>query len=88
MCGHQHLEAAIIEDDQVHEIYSALKPTKEKTSDHTLEAREIEINPVSNYLIRLGLGGPQGYYGNSPTVPHFAIVQYNPKKVILFTVNP
>jgi len=88
LCGHQHLEAAIIEDDQIHEIYSSLRPTKEKTSDHTLEAREIEINPVSNYLIRLGLGGPQGYYGNSPTVPHFAIVQYNPKKVILFTVNP
>lgn len=88
LCGHQHLEAAIMEDDQTHEIYSGLRPTRQKISDHTLDAREIEINPSSNYLVRLGLGGPEGYYGNGSTVPHFAIVQYNPKKVILFTANP
>ena len=65
-----------------------MRPTKEEISDHILDTREIEINPSSNYLIRLGLGGPEGYYRNGSTVPHFAIVEYNPKKVVLFTINP
>ena len=88
LCGHQHLEAAMVQDSHIHEIYSALRPTKEKILDHILDTREIEINPSSNYLIRLGLGGPEGYYRNGSTVPHFAIVEYNPKKVVLFTINP
>jgi len=89
LCGHQHLEAAITEDDgQIHEIYSTLKPTRERISGHTLESREIKTSPSSNYLVRLGLGGPEGYYGNGSTVPHFAILQYDPNKVVLFSVNP
>jgi hypothetical protein len=35
----------------------------------------------------LGLGGPEGYYGNGFGQIHFGIIQYNPKKVILFTVT-
>ncbi len=93
LCGHQHLEAVIIQNNQrqnnqTYDIYPTLKPKKERISNHTLEAREIEINPSTNYLIRIGLGGPEGYYGYGSTVPHFGIVQYNPKKVILFSVNP
>jgi len=37
-------------------------------------------------LIRIGLGGPEGYY-ETGTTPHFGIVQYNPKKVILFGID-
>jgi len=65
-----------------------LKPTRERISGHTLESREIKTSPSSNYLVRLGLGGPEGYYGNGSTVPHFAILQYDPNKVVLFSVNP
>jgi len=88
LCGHQHLEAAVVQDYQIRDIYSALKTTEAKILRYTVQAREIEINSSSNFLIRLGLGGPEGYYGNGLAVPHFGIVQYNPKKVILFTVNP
>ncbi|MGB9123951.1 MAG: hypothetical protein WCC55_00175, partial [Nitrosotalea sp.] len=73
---------------KIHEIYSKIKPKNEKISGHVLESKEIEIDQTSDYLIRLGLGGPAGYYGVGSSVPHFAIIQYNPKKVILFTVNP
>jgi len=89
LCGHQHMETAIMnQDDKVHEIYSNLQTKKETMSGHVIESKEIDINPENNYLIRLGLGGPAGYYGIGLSVPHFAIVEYNPKKVILFTVNP
>lgn len=88
LCGHQHLETVVKQDGQINEIYSKLTVKKEKVSGHVLESREIEIDSSYNYLIRLGLGGPEGYYGVGTSVPHFAIVQHNPKKVILFTVNP
>lgn len=86
LCGHQHTEEAIIQDGTIHHIYPSLKPRKEKIAGHILEAKEIVIDSSSNYLIRLGLGGPEGYYGVGTPYPHFAIVQYDPKKVTLFTV--
>ncbi len=88
LCGHQHTEAAITQDRDIKEIFSSLKTRQEKLSGFELEKREIEIEKSNNYLIRLGLGGPEGYYGVGSPTPHFGIVQYNPKKVILFTVNP
>ena len=87
LCGHQHLETVIEQDGQVQDIYSSLELQKEKINGKVLERREIHINPSNNYIIRLGLGGPEGYYGTGKSVPHFGIVQYNPKKVILFTLN-
>ncbi len=86
LCGHQHTEEVIMQDGKIHRIYPILKPKKEKTAGHILESKKIEINPSNNYLIRLGLGGPEGYYGVGTPLPHFAIIQYEPKKVILFTI--
>lgn len=89
LCGHQHMETAIThQEGKIREIYSQIKPKNEKIAGHVLESKEIEIDQTSDYLIRLGLGGPAGYYGVGSSVPHFAIIQYDPKKVILFTVNP
>ena len=89
LCGHQHMEAALMQDKQgIKEIYSSNKTQTEKISNIVLEKKEFEINSTTNYLIRLGLGGPEGYYGVGAANPHFGIVQYNPKKVILFNVNP
>jgi len=87
LCGHQHTETVLVQDSEIKEIHSSLKTTQEKTSCFVLSKKEIEINPSSNYLIRLGLGGPSGYYGVGTAQPHFGIIQYNPKKVILFTVE-
>ena len=87
LCGHQHEETALIQDDEIREIYHSLKIIQEKTANHILEKREIEINPSHNYIIRLGLGGPAGKYGGGHADPHFGIIQYNPKKVTLFTIK-
>jgi hypothetical protein len=86
LCGHQHMEEAIMQDDTIQHIYPGLKLNKEKISGHVLQSKEIEIDSSNNYLIRLGLGGPEGFYGVGEPFPHFAIVQHDPKKVILFTV--
>ena len=89
LCGHQHMEAAIThQEGKIQEIFSKLESKSQMISGHLLESKEIDIDRTKDYLIRLGLGGPSGYYGVGSSVPHFAIIQYNPKKVILFTVNP
>lgn len=88
LCGHQHMETAVMHNEgKIYEIYSKLKIKNEKINDRILESKEIDIEPTNDYLIRLGLGGPAGYYGIGSSVPHFAIIQYDPKKVILFTIN-
>lgn len=88
LCGHQHLETAIEQDDElINEIYNSTKTETEKFGKFLLGKKEFEIKKTSNYLIRLGLGGPEGYYGNGFGQIHFGIIQYNPKKVILFTVT-
>ncbi|MDP3780221.1 MAG: metallophosphoesterase [Nitrosopumilaceae archaeon] len=88
LCGHQHLETAIEQDNEsINEIYNSTKTENEKFGEFSLGKKEFEIKNTSNYLIRLGLGGPEGYYGNRFGQIHFGIIQYNPKKVILFTVT-
>jgi len=88
LCGHQHLETAIEQDNEsINEIYNLTKTENEKFGEFSLGKKEFEIKNTSNYLIRLGLGGPEGYYGNGFGQIHFGIIQYNPKKVILFTVT-
>jgi len=89
LCGHQHLEAALKQDKEgIFEILSTTKLQEEKLSTFTIEKKEFEIEDNCNYFIRLGLGGPEGYYGIETSQPHFGIIQYNPKKIILFTLNP
>ena len=87
LCGHQHTEAAIIQNKEINDIFDSLQVTREKLSKFVLEKREIDIDQSSNYLIRLGLSGPIGYYGVGSAKPHFGIVQYNPRKVSLFAVS-
>jgi predicted phosphodiesterase len=88
LCGHQHLETALEQDNEsINEIYNSTKIENEKFGEFSLGKKEFEIKNTSNYLIRLGLGGPEGYYGNGFGQIHFGIIQYNPKKVILFTVT-
>ncbi|MFB5597573.1 MAG: metallophosphoesterase family protein [Nitrosopumilaceae archaeon] len=87
-CGHQHMEAAIAENaEKPLNILSKIKPQKEKIEKFTLTKREISIEPKRNYIIRVGLGGPEGYYGTDMTYPHFGIIEYNPKKITLFTIQ-
>ncbi len=87
LCGHQHEEAVIVQDDKTTDTFSKLKVTQEKLANFTLSKREIKIKKSNNYLIRLGLGGPSGYYGVGIPKPHFGIIQFDPKKVTLFTVK-
>jgi len=89
LCGHQHKEAAIIQTENgPKEILSEITPNIEKISKFTLEKKEIPIQNNENYIIRVGLGGPEGYYGIGMAKPYFGIIEYDPKKVTLFSINP
>jgi len=89
LCGHQHMEAALKQNKEgIQEILTKIKPHAEKLSNFMVEKKEIPLESDNNYLIRVGLGGPEGYHGMGIAIPHFGIVQYNPKKIILFEINP
>ncbi|MEK0348023.1 MAG: hypothetical protein QQN44_06810, partial [Nitrosopumilus sp.] len=87
LCGHQHIQGVIQQNKKgIREIHSRVKLLTEKIGNFILEKREILIEPDSSYLVRVGLGGPEGYYGTGSATPHFGIIQYNPKKVVLFGI--
>jgi len=89
LCGHQHMEAALTQNkDGIQEILSKTKLQTERLSKFMVEKKEILIESGNSYLIRVGLGGPEGYYGIGEAKPHFCIVHDNPKKIILFGINP
>ncbi len=87
LCGHQHMETALKQNKEgIQEILSKIKLQTEKLSNFIVEKKEIQIESCSNYLIRVGLGGPEGYHGIGAAKSHFGIIQHNPKKVILFEI--
>ena len=89
LSGHEHLEVAIKQDkDGIQDILFKHKPKTEKLSKFSVEKREIPIESDSSYLIKVGLGGPEGYYGTGEARPHFGIIQDDPKKIILFGIKP
>jgi predicted phosphodiesterase len=84
LCGHQHMEAAIRQTkNEITNIWSFQSVT-EKIESFVMQKREFEIDKNSNYLFRVGLGGPQGHHSGGFAKPHFGIIQHEPKKVILF----
>jgi predicted MPP superfamily phosphohydrolase len=89
LCGHQHTEAALKQNRQgIQEILSKITLDTEKLANFMVERREIPIESDNSYLIRVGLGGPEGYYGARNAKAHFGIVQHDPKKIILFGIKP
>jgi predicted phosphodiesterase len=87
LCGHQHIEAAIRQrGEEITNIWS-FQHTTEKIASHLLQKHEIPIEKNSNYLIRMGLGGPQGHHTGALAVPHFGIIQDSPRKVSLFSIE-
>jgi len=88
LCGHQHIEAALKQNkDGIQEILSKTKLQTERLSNFIVEKKEILIESGNSYLIQVGLGGPEGYYGAGEAKPHFGIVQDDQKKIILFGIN-
>ena len=88
LSGHEHIEVAIKQDkDGIQDFLSNKKPKTEKISNFTVTKKEIPIESDSSYLIKIGLGGPEGYYGTGEAQPHFGIIQDDSKKVILFGIK-
>lgn len=85
LCGHQHQEAALMQEVNIYDIFSLTRTEIEKISDYSVGRREITIDQSKNYFIRLGLGGPEGYYGIGESKPHFATISDD--KVRLFDIR-
>ena len=88
LCGHQHMEAALAYNNEgVRDVLSEIKLQTEKLGDYTVESKEISIESDTSYLVRLGLGGPQGHYGTDKPIPHFGIFSDDQKRITLFGIR-
>lgn len=84
LCGHQHTEAAIRQTKNEITNILPFQSATEKIDSFVMQKREFEIDKNSNYLFRVGLGGPQGHHSGGFARPHFGLIQHDIKKVILF----
>lgn len=63
LCGHEHAEAAYRErNGAVDDILPGLATAAYTAAGRRVEARTIALEDDANYLVRLGLAGPEGYY--------------------------
>ncbi|MGA9141822.1 MAG: metallophosphoesterase [Methanocella sp.] len=63
VCGHEHAEAAYIErDGKVEDILFDLEKVSFTAGGRKVEEKKIALDDDANYLVRLGLAGPAGYY--------------------------
>jgi hypothetical protein len=63
ICGHEHVEAAFAEHNgQVEDILFGLETVAFGTGGRKVEEKRIALRDDTNYLVRLGLAGPAGYY--------------------------
>ncbi len=86
LCGHQHEEAALEYNNG--KIFDILpQPKLEKISNFEVQKKSIPFNEERSYLIRIGLGGPEGYYGTGHAKPHFGILDHDQKMIMLFAIN-
>ncbi|MCD1294707.1 metallophosphatase family protein [Methanocella sp. CWC-04] len=63
VCGHEHKEAAYRQTgDEVEDILHLMDKDSFVIGNRRIDEKKIEIDESSNYLIRLGIAGPAGYY--------------------------
>lgn len=87
LCGHQHREAMFQDDQGIEEIHSKITSVRERISDVLIEKKELVTKPYVNYLIQVGLAGPEGSHEGESQNPHFAIYDKIQKKIILFGIK-
>jgi hypothetical protein len=63
VCGHEHSEAAFAEKDgKVEDILFGLEKVAFGAGGRRVEEKKIVLQDATNYLVRLGLAGPAGYF--------------------------
>lgn len=63
VCGHEHAEAAFAErDGRTEDVLYGLETAAFAAGGRRVEEKKITLRDDSNYLVRLGLAGPAGYY--------------------------
>jgi predicted phosphodiesterase len=64
ICGHEHVEAAYAKrDGAAEDVLQRLDKSTIKLGAHAVEEKQLPVREDESYLVRLGLAGPQGYYG-------------------------
>ncbi len=61
-CGHNHKEAAFVQKSgTVEDMLQKLDPELVSLNGHIVKEKKLPISDDSNYLVRLGIAGPEGF---------------------------
>ncbi|BAI61006.1 conserved hypothetical protein [Methanocella paludicola SANAE] len=61
-CGHNHKEAAFVQKNgEVEDVLNKLDSEEISLNGHKIKEKRLPINDDTNYLVRLGIAGPEGF---------------------------
>ena len=88
VCGHEHAEAAYRDKGgAVEYILRQLKPAVADIAGRRVEEKKLVIDEDANYLVRLGLAGPEGYAGPGKERCHFGAYSVQNEERALYLLN-
>ncbi|MCE8427294.1 MAG: metallophosphoesterase family protein [Candidatus Methanoperedens sp.] len=90
LCGHQHTEAIYKNNGVNTERVSLdhMRVRKENLGGHEVHVKELDIDQNMNYLVRVGIGGPAGYYKKDNwNTTHFGLLWEGKKQKKIGLLN-
>lgn len=88
LCGHQHEEAAYLQKGHVIEdILKTLESRFVKINGRIFEEKRLPVKSKTNYLVRVGMAGPEGYRSYGFEERSFAVLSRNDRRRILYLLN-
>jgi len=88
VCGHDHQEAAYRQKgDNVDDILADLGQTMLEIGGRRLEEKKLFMDKGANYLVRLGLAGPEGYGRVGKHRCYFGVFREKKEERALYLLN-
>jgi hypothetical protein len=88
ICGHQHEEAAYLQKGSVVEdILKTLEIRSVNINGLIFEEKKLPVKSKTNYLVRVGMAGPEGYRSCGFEESSFAVLSRNGRQRFLYLLN-
>jgi hypothetical protein len=88
VCGHQHEEAAYLQKGRaLEDILKKLTSRSVNINGRTFEEKKLPIKPDTNYLVRVGMAGPEGYRRYGYNEISFAVLSTQGRRRIVYLMK-
>lgn len=88
VCGHQHEEAAYIQKrNKIEEISKKLESRSVEINGRIFQEKKLPMRSDTNYLVRVGMAGPEGYRRYGYNESRFAVLSKNDHRQIIYQLG-